>query len=179
MLFAAWLRSIVIGKSGMSHCVRTVECSLCSHKYTLRTRPFIFGYSDSQAVISHVRTIQQRTFFVNFTAQFPLWSTPIEPTIDCMQQQRIVYQRRPINEMKKKIFQLPSSLHSMQSTMWSIQIIIITITYRQFPFRLFDILYETMVHRPIPRSWIYPICSVQLLLMKHDLHSIVSAANKW
>lgn len=86
----------------------------------------------------------------------------------------------PEMNWNKKMFQLPSSLHLMQSTMWSIQIIIIiTITHRQFPFRPFGILCETMVHRPIPRSWICPICSVQLLLMKHDWHSIVNAANKW
>lgn len=51
-------------------------------------------------------------------------------------------------------------------------------TYQQFPFRPFGILYEMMVHRLTLHSWIYQICSVQLLAIKHGWRSIGCAANE-
>lgn len=49
-------------------------------------------------------------------------------------------------------------------------------THQQFPFLRIQSLYETMVHLLTLHSWIYQICSVQLLLIIRDLHSNASAA---
>lgn len=119
-------------------------------------------------------TVHNGKLFVNFTAQLSVWSKPIEPTIVGTRYAMELWQRC-IHRWNTKN---PAQSSECDRYECEYRIIITTITYRQFPFRPFGILYETMVHRLTLRSWICQICSVRLLLMKHDLHSIVSAANK-